>query len=149
MKVYSNVIENPTRVILPILEAFPNEPILGELIFFNVFPKEGVYLYSSDGWKPLHTLENNIWEQHIAEPEQVIFNLKNYYNTDGKSLVVYKDGIRLPADTYAEVGSNIVAWKTLEEFGGELLGGEIFEFQIFNVKSHSVFDIKAFNRRNG
>lgn len=144
MKIYSDTVENPARIVLPILEQFPNTPILGEIIFFNVFPKEGIYIYTSEGWRAVHTLENNIWEEHIAEPEQVIFELKNHYTTDGKSLVVYLNGERLPQNACAEVGSNLVAWK-----GEELTGGEKFEFQIFNVKSHSIFDIKAFNRRNG
>jgi hypothetical protein len=145
MKIYSNTaVENPSRIVLPVLEEFPNEPLLGEVIFFNLSPQEGLYIFTGNGWKPLHSTQNNIWESHTAEPEQVIFELKNHYPTNGKSLVVYKDGVRLKQDECAEVGTNLVAWK-----GEELLGGELFEFQMFNIKIHSIFDIKAFNRRNG
>ena len=145
MKNYSTDASIPNRLCLPILDQFPDVPIMGEVVFFNQYPREGIYIFVGDGWKPLFSTENNIWASPIiAEPEQVIFELDVEYNTDGKSINVYKDGIRLDKTEYAEVANNMIAWK-----GDELPGGEKFEFQIFNKKIHSVFDIKAFNRRKG
>jgi len=144
MKSYSGETNIPDRVILPVVTDFPNNPFVGELVYFNQLPKEGIYIFDGQGWKPLFSTENNIWESIVAEPEQTMFELKNSYNTDGKSIVVYKDGVRLPKNTMGEVGTNLIAWK-----GDELHGGEVFEFQIFNKRIHGIFDVKSFNRRNG
>ena len=123
----------------------------GEVVYFNVFPRQGMYIYDGTGWIPIFSTQNNIWEDQLAQKAQVIFELKNQYNTDGKSIVVYKDGRRLEKHMFAEIGPNMVAYKELDEEGEdiELQGGEHFEFQIFNSKIHGVFDIRAFNRRVG
>jgi hypothetical protein len=144
MKDYSDNAIIPNRVVLPIVEQFPHTPLVGEILYFNQTPREGIYIFDGIGWKPMFSTENNIWESFVAEPEQYVFELENHFNTDGKSIVIYQDGVRLPKNSFAEVGSNILAWK-----GEELLGGEFFEVQIFNRKITSVLDVKAFNRRKG
>lgn len=144
MKSYSAEAQIPDRVVLPVVQEFPNTPLVGELVYFNQEPREGIYIFDGHGWKPIFSTENNIWEEIVAEKEQYTFELKNHYNTDGKSIVVYMNGVRLPRTAMAEVGTNLLAWK-----GEELEGGEVFEFQIFNRRMHGIFDIKAFNRRNG
>jgi hypothetical protein len=148
MKIYADIEQstqrsNP-RVIFPIVTEFPSVPMLGEVLFFNVAPKQGLYIFNGEGWISLYTSENNIWETIIAEEKQGLFELENSYNTDCKSIVVYKDGVRLTYDDFAEVSPNHIAWK-----GEELEGGEKFEFQLFNCRVIKPFDIKAFNRRNG
>ena len=144
MKSYSGEVVVPNRVVLPVVEQFPPDPIVGEILYFNQFPREGMYIYDGTGWMAIFSTENNIWESFIAEPEQYVFELQNHFNTDGKSIVIYQDGKRLPKDAFAEVGTNILAWK-----GEELVGGEFFEVQIFNRRLQTALDIKAFNRRNG
>lgn len=151
MKSYSNDALIPNRVVLPVVEKFPDVPLIGEVVFFNVYPHQGMFIYNGEGWIPLYTTVNNLWETIEAEPEQKVFELKNPYTPDGKSIVVYKDGRRLPRDAYAEIGPTMFAYKELDETGEivELKGGEVFEVQIFNQKLHGVFDVKALNRRNG
>ena len=95
MKVYSDVSSNPPRTILPVLDRFPDSPIIGELIYFSAIPHCAIMIFTGEGWVPLYSTQNNIWERHIAEPQQKVFELQNEYNTDGNSLVVYKDGRRL------------------------------------------------------
>jgi sulfur carrier protein ThiS len=151
MKDYSGRVEAPNRVVLPVVEKFPDVPLIGEIVFFNVFPHQGMFIFNGEGWIPMYTTINNVWESIEAEKEQKIFELQHQYQTDGKSIVVYKDGRRLPRNAYAEIGPTMFAYKELDEEGEmvELKGGEIFEVQIFNQKLHSVFDVKSFNRRNG
>ena len=151
MRVLSDTAANPNRIVLPILSSFPNNPILGELVFFNEQPHQGIYFFSQEGWLPLYSTKNNYWETIIAEPEQTIFELQQEYDCDGKSINVFKDGIKLDPTDYAEIGRNLIAYKQLDEEGEDikLEGGEKFEFQIFNVKQTKPFNVKAFNRRNG
>jgi hypothetical protein len=109
-------------------------------------------IFTGEGWVPIYSTRNCIWERHIAEPMQKVFELQNEYDTDGNSLVVYKDGRRLQHFMYAEVGRHLVTYKEVDEETGEdidLYGGEEFEFQIFNVRKTGVFNVKSFNRRVG
>lgn len=151
MKDYSGRVEAPNRVVLPVSDKFPDNPLIGEILYLNVYPHQGIYLFSGQGWIPMYSTENNIWETIIAEKEQRVFNLQNQYQTDGKSLVVYKDGVRLQKTSYAEIGPTMFAYNELNADGDviDLEGGEVFEVQIFNIKRHGIFDVKALNRRNG
>lgn len=152
MRVLSDAAVHPLRIVLPVVDSFPDTPITGEIIYFNRSPHQAMMLYTGEGWVPLYTTRNNIWERHIAEPEQKVFDLSNEYDTDGNSLVVYKDGRRLLPHMYAEVGRSIVTYKEVDEETGEdieLHGGEEFEFQIFNVRKSGTFNVKSFNRRVG
>lgn len=152
MRVLSDAAVHPSRIVLPVVTDFPDSPIQGELIFFNRIPHNAMMIYTGEGWVPLYTTRNNIWEEHIAEPEQKVFELNTLYDTDGNSLVVYKDGIRLERNQYAEIGRNLVVYKGVDEESGEdidIEGGEVFSFQIFNVRKMGTFDVKSFNRRNG
>lgn len=151
MRVLSDAAVHPARIVLPVLDRFPDTPILGEMIFFNQLPHQAVMIYTPQGWIPLYATENNIWEEHIAEPKQKVFELAQEYNTDGKSINVYMDGIQLQKNEFAEIGRNLIAFKKLNEDGEdfELQGGEIFQFQIFNVRKIEPFNIKSFNRRVG
>ncbi|MEM2159424.1 MAG: hypothetical protein QXN55_00530 [Candidatus Nitrosotenuis sp.] len=150
MKVYAD----PTpedRLVLPVKDFFPSYPKVGEVIFFNQYPRQGIYVYTSDGWFPLYATENNIWENHVAQQEQRTFFLRHSYNTDGKSLNVYVDGVRLRKDQFAEVAANIVTIKLLDEYGEDIFlqYGQIVEFQIFNARVMKPFNVKEFLRRNG
>lgn len=144
MKDYSGDANVPNRVILPVVSQFPHIPIVGEILYFNETPREGIYIFDGSGWKPLFSTENNIWESFEGVKDQFVYELQNTYNTDGKSIVIYQDGVRLPKEAWAEISVNEIAWK-----GENLEGGEKFEVQIFNKKIHGIFDIKGFNRRKG
>lgn len=150
MKIYADiqqsVQQSNARVVFPVISEFPATPIIGEIVYFNREPREGLYLYNGTGWIGLFSYENNIWEEQEAiEDEQSIFTLQNSYNTDGKSITVYWNGRRLRRNEYAEVSNNEVFIKDNEE----IKAGDLLEFQIFNRKIHSIFEIKAFNRRRG
>jgi hypothetical protein len=151
MRILADNAVKPDRFILPIVDTFPSEPMLGELIYMNEHPYQGLMIYTGEGWIELYASDNNIWETIIAEEDQKIFNLKNSYPTNGYSINVYKDGIMLTKSEFAEVNNNIIAYKAIDEEGEDikLKGGEIFEFQIFNKKRVSSFNVKAFNRRRG
>lgn len=144
MKDYSGEAVIPNRVILPVVDMFPHQPIVGEILFFNQAPREGIYLFDGTGWRPIYSTENNIWEKFEGVCDQFVYELQNTYNNDGKSIVVYQDGVRLPKEAFAEVSPTAIAWK-----GENLIGGEKFEVQMFNKRQHGIFDVKAFNRRNG
>jgi hypothetical protein len=151
MRILSDAASTPNRIVFPVVNRFPDLPIIGEVLYFNAFPRQGLHIFNGEGWIPLYSSSNNIWETIIAEPEQVMFTLENHYNTDGKSIVVYKDGKRLMPHEYAEIGTNLISYKEQNEEGEdiELAGGEKFEFQLFNVKVLQPFDVKSFNRRVG
>lgn len=151
MRILSNDASSPNRIVFPVVDRFPDQPIIGETLYFNCTPRQGLHIYDGNGWMPLYTTNNNIWETQEAEFEQVIFTLENRYNTDGRSIVVYKDGKRLRPYEYAEIGPNLIAYKEKDEEGEdiELQGGEIFEFQIFNSRVLQPFNVKSFNRRVG
>lgn len=150
MKIYADIEQavqqsNP-RVVYPIVSQFPATPVIGEVVYFNKKPREGLYLYDGTGWIGLFSYENNIWEEQIAiENEQSIFTFQNSYSTDGKSIVVYLNGHRLKRNEYAEVSNNEIFIKDAEN----IKEGDSIEIQIFNKKLHAIFGIKAFNRRNG
>lgn len=151
MRVLSDAAVHPNRIILPVLDTFPHNPILGELIYFNKVPHNAIMIFTGEGWIPLYSTRNNIWEEHVAEMDQKIFELANEFDTDGNSIVVYKDGVRLEKSEYVELGRNLIAYRGVDIEGEDIdiLGGEVFQFQIFNVKTVGVFDVKSFNRRNG
>ena len=144
-----NINSNPSRIIFPVLDKLPSNPLLGEVVYFNVAPRQGLMIYTGTGWIELFATQNNIWETHIAEQEQTVFELNNSYNTDGTSIVMYKNGIRMPSYSVIEISPNHVGYREFDEEGEPVLleGGEVFEFQIFNVRTTSPFDVKSFNRR--
>lgn len=144
-----NVNTDPSRVVFPVLEKFPGSPLIGEVIYLNVAPHQGLMLYTGTAWVELYSTTNNIWEEQIAEQEQNVFELSNAYNTDGHSIVVYKNGVRLPQHCVIEISPHEVGYRDFDAEGEAIIleGGERFEFQIFNVRNSQPFDVKAFNRR--
>lgn len=151
MRILADQTSTPSRIVLPVMEKLPDNPIIGELVYFNQKPYESMMIYNGQGWIPLYATRNNIWEKHIAEKDQVAFTLAHQFDIDGKSIVVYKDGIRLSPDEFVEASDSVIVYKGKDEEGEdiEILGGEVFEFQIFNVRQTKTFDVKSFNRRRG
>lgn len=140
MKSYGDPVSTD-RLCLPVVENFPIEPKLGEVLYLNVAPRQGIYIFTPEGWIPLYASVGNIWEKHKAVKDQQLFNLDNFYNPDGRSINVYVDGVRLQGDQFSEIAPQLVSLKE------ECQGGEVVEFQIFNQRVVQPFDLKGWNRR--
>jgi hypothetical protein len=154
MRMMSDNIARPDRVIVPVLEEFPANPIIGEIVYFNQEPHQGLMLFTGQGWVELFATDNNVWETIIAEPKQLIFELQRDYPSNGKSINVFVDGRRLSHHDFVEISPEMIAYQEMDEDGEDgdivkLKGGEVFEFQLFNLRKTKSFDIKSFNRRNG
>lgn len=131
MKTYSESAPQPKRnaVVFPVVSELPDPLEIGETVYKNdpMFP--GLYIYLGDKrWVTIMNSKNNIIEEHTATLNQKIFTLSTAYPTDGMSLNVYVNGIRLSKVQFAELDVNVVCLKD----DGMLTGGEKVEFQIFN-----------------
>jgi hypothetical protein len=131
MKVYSAEATKSKRptVVFPVVNELPDPLEIGETVYKNdpMFP--GLYIYLGDKrWVTIMSPKNNILEEHIATPDQKIFNLSTPYPVDGNSINVYVNGVRLGKTQFAELGETMVCLKE----DGFILGGEKVEFQIFN-----------------
>jgi len=151
MRILSDKAINPERIVLPVVEYFPDNPIIGEMVYFNRAPRQAVYLFNGEGWVSLYSTRNNHWETIIAEPQQKVFELKQEYDCDGNSLIVYKDGVKLHPNDYVEAGRNLVTYRGKDKEGEDIdiEGGEEFQFQVFNIRQTGTFNVKSFNRRKG
>jgi hypothetical protein len=130
MKSYAEQIK-PKRdtVVFNVVNELPDPLEIGETVYKNdpMFP--GLYIYLGDKrWVTIMTPMNNIIEEHIATQDQKMFSLSTAYPTDGSSLNVYVNGVRLAKNQYAEVNDTMVCIKE----DGFIKGGEKVEFQIFN-----------------
>lgn len=129
--------EKQTRLTVPIVDDLPDPLNIGEIVYKNDPHAPGLYIYKGNKrWVLIFAQTNNLFEQHIAEPDQKIFNLANSYPTNGYSLNVYVDRKRLDKSQFAELSKNIVAIKE----DGLLKGGELVEFQLFNVNTEIIHD---------
>ena len=129
MKNYSPKHESD-RVVIPVVSKLPEAIEIGELVYLMTTEFPGLYVYiGAKRWVSVHNSRNNVFETHVAVKGQQHFELENYYPTDGNSINVYVDGRRLAKSEYAEVGNKIITIKDNEL----LLGGEIVEFQMFNL----------------
>lgn len=150
MRIFSDNLSAATnRVIFPVVEKIPNNPLIGEVVYLNVEPYQCLMLYTGNDWVELYSTDNNLWEEQIAEQEQTVFELETAYPTNGTSIIVYKDGRRLPPECVIEISPHHVGYREFDDEGESIIldGGEKFEFQIFNCRRTSTFDVKAFNRR--
>jgi hypothetical protein len=129
MKNYSPKHES-SRVVIPVVSKLPEAIEIGELVYLMATEFPGFYVYiGGRRWESVSNTRNNVFETHEAVKGQQIFELSNYYPTDGNSINVYVQGRRLAKSEYAEVGN-----KTITIKDNELLqGGEIVEFQMFNL----------------
>lgn len=143
MKSYAEpIIKRPNTVVFPVVTELPDPLEVGETVYRNdpMFP--GLYIYLGDKrWVTIMSPKNNIIEEHIATPNQKIFNLSTSYPTDGYSLNVYVSGVRLAKDKYAELSETMVCIKD----DGFLLGGEKVEFQIFNKYEERIHHMRINN----
>ena len=140
----------PVKQIIPTSKQFPSAPEQGEIFFYDCFGQigaSGLYIYVNDAWVALYSVENNVWERHTAKPRQQIFKLRQTYRTDGKSVVVYIDGVRQSPLTYAEAAADCITFKFDPEGEDALKGGELIEFQFFNLRKNTSFDPKEWSRR--
>jgi hypothetical protein len=140
MKSYANV-EEPTtnKVVFPVMQYYPQRPVEGEVIIIKNHLEQGVRYYDAqmNKWIPLFSVINNIWETlEVPYDEHQVYTLQqNTYTTDGNSLNVYVDGVRLPKNRVAEISSNTFAIKeTYNELDEPIFlkKGQIIECQIFN-----------------
>lgn len=136
MKSYADT-TMPTRLALPIVRYYPHEPIPGEILIINSPEEQGVRYYDDElqHWIPLFATTGNIWESQMCTHEQYEFHLENAYNTNGRSIVVYLDGVRLPQHRVVEVSNTSVIIKEIYDEEGiavKLQEGQLLEFQIFN-----------------
>ena len=138
MKTYAS--PKATRLVLPIVEHFPHDPVNGEILIINSRDARGVRWYDEPNkrWVPLNATVSNIWERHVVtEDKQHIFELSNMYTTDGNSIVAYLDGVRLPSKRVVEINNKTIiipVWYNEELRIDEYLKeGQVLEFQIFNL----------------
>lgn len=146
MKSYSGEAPKPKRntVVFPVVDQLPDPLEVGETVYKNdpMFP--GLYIYLGDKrWVTIMSPKNNIFEEHTASPNQKVFTLSTAYPTDGMSLNVYVDGVRLPKNQYAELGETTVCIKE----DGFLTGGEKIEFQIFNKYEERIHHMREHNHK--
>lgn len=145
MKSYAEQIK-PKRhsVVFPVVNELPDPLEIGETVYKNdpMFP--GLYIYLGDKrWVTIMSPTNNIIEEHIAAPEQKMFTLSTPYQTDGSSLNVYVNGIRLAKNQYAEISETLVCIKE----DGFLKGGEKVEFQLFNKYIERTHNMRVNNHK--
>lgn len=129
MKNYSPKHET-SRVVIPVVSKLPDAIEIGELVYLMTSEFPGLYVYiGGRRWTSVVNSRSNIFETHEASRFQQIFELKNYFPTNGHSVNVYIDGRRLAKSEFAEVNNKTI---TLKEFEF-LQGGELVEFQLFNI----------------
>jgi hypothetical protein len=138
MKTYTDT-TTPTRLVIPTFQYYPVDPVDGEVLIIKSpdGTDKGIRYYDSDEerWVPLFSTVSNIWETQVCTTEQFMFELENVYNTDGKSINVYVDGVRLPSNRVTEINNKtIIIKETYDESDNPvyLAEGQVIEFQIFN-----------------
>jgi hypothetical protein len=140
MKTYSQteLLKKRNAIVFPVVTELPDPLEVGETVYKNDAMFPGLYIYlGNKRWVTIMTPKNNIFEEHIALPDQKIFNLNTAYPTDGNSINVYVDSRRLQKEEFAELGETIICIKE----DGLIKGGERIEFQIFNqptVRDHII-----------
>lgn len=150
MKEYSthHIVKNRKAIVIPVVASLPDPLEIGEVVYKQdaLFP--GLYIFLGEKrWVAIMTPKNNIFEEHIATHNQKIFKLTTSYPTDGTSITVYVNGVRLRKNDIAEIGTDqvIIKKESDDESGIFIKEGDVVEFQIFNkFEERSILTRPAF-----
>lgn len=106
---------------VPVQDYFTKRPEIGEIFYLTLPGRAGLHIFTADGWNRIITHHQYISELFSAEKHQVVFVLtKAKYVTDGTGLQIFKNGKKLPPQTYFEADQTTVVLKDECDVGDQI-----------------------------